>query len=99
MWVCRLPVHIGPLGSFEFAVDFRETVRSAGGQSRPPLQGQGSKRLFVGADVSVGPKYNEFAENYRKTLCSAGPIRRPQASFEAQPRFARLLAPKMRIDP
>ena len=22
MWVCRLPVHIGPLGSCEFAVDF-----------------------------------------------------------------------------
>ena len=23
MWVCRLPVHIGPLGSDEFAADFR----------------------------------------------------------------------------
>ena len=23
MWVCRLPVHIGPLGSYEFAADFR----------------------------------------------------------------------------
>ena len=21
MWVCRLPVHIGPLGSYEFAED------------------------------------------------------------------------------
>ena len=24
MWVCRLPVHIGPLGSYEFAEDFRK---------------------------------------------------------------------------
>ena len=24
MWVCRLPVHIGPLGSCEFAADFRK---------------------------------------------------------------------------
>ena len=24
MWVCRLPVHIGPLGSCEFAEDFRK---------------------------------------------------------------------------
>ena len=25
MWVCRLPVHIGPLGSYEFAGDSRKT--------------------------------------------------------------------------
>ena len=24
MWVCRLPVHIGPSGSYEFAADFRK---------------------------------------------------------------------------
>ena len=24
MWVCRLPVHIGPLRSYEFAEDYRE---------------------------------------------------------------------------
>ena len=24
MWVCRLPVHIGPLGSYEFAEDYRK---------------------------------------------------------------------------
>ena len=24
MWVCRLPAHIGPLGSYEFAADFRK---------------------------------------------------------------------------
>ena len=34
-----------------------------------------------------------------KTLRSAGSMRRPQASFEAQPRIARLLAPKMGIGP
>jgi hypothetical protein len=30
---------------------------------------------------------------------NAGPMRCPQASFEAQPRIARLLAPKMGIGP
>ena len=34
-----------------------------------------------------------------KTVQSAGSMRRPQASFEAQPRIARLLAPKKGIDP
>ena len=34
-----------------------------------------------------------------KTVQSAGSMRRPQASFEAQPRIARLLAPKMGIGP
>ena len=34
-----------------------------------------------------------------KTVQSAGSMRCPQASFEAQPRIARLLAPKMGIDP
>ena len=38
-------------------------------------------------------------KNTVKTVHSAGPMRRPQASFEAQPRIARLLAPKMGIDP
>ena len=44
-------------------------------------------------EVSNSPKI------FIKTLHSAGPMRRPQASFEAQPRFARLLAPKMGIGP
>ena len=34
-----------------------------------------------------------------KTAQSAGPMRHPQAGFEAQPRIARLLAPKIGIDP
>ena len=34
-----------------------------------------------------------------KTAQSVGPMRHPQASFEAQPRIARLLAPKKGIDP
>ena len=38
-------------------------------------------------------------KNTVKTVHSAGPMRCPQASFEAQPRFARLLAPKMGIGP
>ena len=34
-----------------------------------------------------------------KSVHSVGSMRRPQASFEAQPRIARLLAPKMGIGP
>ena len=34
-----------------------------------------------------------------KTVQSGGSMRRPQASFEAQPRAAQLLAPKIGIDP
>ena len=47
---------------------FIKTVRSAGGQSRPPLQGE--LRLVVGADDSVGPLgSHEFAEDSRKVRC------------------------------
>ena len=55
----------------------------------------------VGADASVRPWGNgKFAAAYRKNgRASYGSMRRPQASFEAQPRAARLLAPKMGIDP
>ena len=59
------------------------------------------EKRFVGADASVRPWGNcKFVVTYRKNgraLC--GSMRRPQASFEAQPRAARLLAPKMGIDP
>ena len=44
-------------------------------------------------EVTNSPKTTE------KSVQSAGSMRRPQASFEAQPRIARLLAPKMGIDP
>ena len=54
-----------------------------GGQRRPPLQG-----------------CYEVAEHCAiLQLRTAGSMRRPRASFEAQPRAARLLAPKMGIDP
>ena len=71
-------------------------VYPAGGQSRPPLQRTGGQKRLVGADDSVGPKNITNSPGFtEKTLCSAGSMRRPQASFEAQPRFARLLG----IDP
>ena len=55
----------------------------------------------VGADASVRPLGNcGFAATCRKNeRAPCGSMRRPQASFEAQPRAARLLAPKMGIDP
>ena len=55
----------------------------------------------VGADASVRPWGNDkLAATFRKNgRVSCGSMRRPQASFEAQPRAARLLAPKMGIDP
>ena len=54
----------------------------------------------VGADADIARL--EVANSPQitvKTVQSAGSMRRPQASFEAQPRTARLLAPKMGIDP
>ena len=39
MWVCRLPVHIGPWGSCAFAGDFRKIGASCVGRCRHrPLQ-------------------------------------------------------------
>ena len=58
-------------------------------------------KCSVGADDPVRPWGNDkFAATVRKNgRASYGSMRRPQASFEAQPRAARLLAPKMGIDP
>ena len=58
-------------------------------------------KCSVGADASVRPWGNgEFAATWHKNgRVACGSMRRPQASFEAQPRAARLLAPKMGIDP
>ena len=55
----------------------------------------------VGADDPVRPWGNgKFAATYCKNgRAACGSMRRPQASFEAQPRAARLLAPKMGIAP
>ena len=49
-----------------------KTVHPAGGQSRPPLQGE--LRLVVGADDSVGPLGScEFAEQFcKKQVQTAG---------------------------
>ena len=75
-----------------------ELVQSAGGQSRPPLQGV--RRGVVGADDSVGPiNVTNLPKISVKRYNPRGPMRCPQASFEAQPRFARLLASKMGIGP
>ena len=57
--------------------------------------------LFVGADACIGPLGScEFAVDYRKNgLYCRADATRPQTGFEAQPRIARLLAPKMGIGP
>ena len=62
--------------------------------------GENEKRP-VGADDPVRPWGTiGFASTYHKNgRAQRGSMRRPQASFEAQPRAARLLAPKMGIDP
>ena len=56
MWVCRLPVHIGPLGSYEFALDFRKRhcILRADRVVRP-YGVRMHRKLTVGADDSVGP--------------------------------------------
>ena len=50
--------------------------------------------------VLIGPeKVANCHRFFEKSAYSAGTMRRPQASFEAQPRAARLLAPKIGIVP
>ena len=62
MWVCRLPVHIGPAGCTGFTEILGEFVTSHwGGQSRPPAGYIGSTEIFgetaasQRADVGIGP--------------------------------------------
>ena len=61
MWVCRLPVHIGPPGSRKFAVDFREkSVHSAGSMwaSAPTA----SRRIRTAIQVSnAGRFYRSYS--------------------------------------
>ena len=74
--------HIGPPKCFEFVSNFRKN-------------GQ-----FRRADRVVRPYGGKWEtdtfspENRHKTGAFGGSMRRPQASFEAQPRNARLLAPR-----
>ena len=85
MWGCRLPVHIGPPGSYEFAEDFRKTGAicradvgigpykgspwAQGADS--PYQGEMARRAKEGRDA--GPKgLRGFEHNkFSSTLISA----------------------------
>ena len=79
--------HIGPSNCCEFASVFHKTEQ------------------FRRADRVVRPyggkwKTDTFSpENRHKTGAFGGSMRRPQASFEAQPRNARLLAPRWASTP
>ena len=58
MWVCRLPVHIGPAGRTRFYGTLRRIrICQMGRQSRRPLR-KGFNRFpyLVGADDSVRPQ-------------------------------------------
>ena len=56
--------------------------------------------IRVGADAHIGPAETaDFPKIQCEFATFFGPMRCPQASFEAQPRSARLLAPKMGIGP
>ena len=79
--------HIGPLKCCDFASDFHKTgqFRRADRVVRP----YGAKSKIS----TLSP------ENRHKTGASCGSMRRPQASFEAQPRNARLLAPRWASTP
>ena len=85
------PRHRGGFFAHSPAECNRKIARSIGDPAQRP----------VGADASVRPWGNDkFAATFRKNgRAPCGSMRRPQASFEAQPRAARLLAPKMGIDP
>ena len=67
MWVCRLPVHIGPLGSNEFAAASRKNryILRADRVVRP-YRGPGVKTARRGRRLCRPKKYNEFAGIYRK---------------------------------
>ena len=70
MWGCRLPVHIGLPGSYEFAEDFRKTgaiCRADVGigpyKGSPwaqgaisPYQGEMARRAKEGRDAGPGPE-------------------------------------------
>ena len=79
--------HIGPLKCCEFALDFHKT-------------GQFRRADRVVRPYGAKSKINTVSpENRHKTGASCGSMRRPQASFEAQPRNARLLAPRWASTP
>ena len=79
--------HIGPLKCCDFASDFHKT-------------GQFRRADRVVRPYGAKSKINTVsAENRHKTGASCGSMRRPQASFEAQPRNARLLAPRWASTP
>ena len=71
MWVCRLPVHIGPLGSCEFAGDFIKISASCGrteSSSRRITEALKFRRR--GRRLCRPEKCNEFAGNSRKNGAS-----------------------------
>ena len=79
--------YIGPLKCCGFALDFHKT-------------GQFRRADRVVRPYDVESKTNTVSpENRHKTGASCGSMRRPQASFEAQPRNARLLAPRWASTP
>ena len=79
--------HIGPLKCCEFALDFHKT-------------GQFRRADRVVRPYGAKSKINTVSpENRHKTGASCGSMRRPQARFEAQPRNARLLAPRWASTP
>ena len=79
--------YIGPLKCCDFASDFHKT-------------GQFRRADRVVRPYGVESKTNTVSpENRHKTGASCGSMRRPQASFEAQPRNARLLAPRWASTP
>ena len=65
------------------------------------VRDEGALRMWVHRlPVHIGPEeVANLPQSSVKLVYSAGTMRRPQASFEAQPRAARLLAPKIGIDP
>ena len=65
------------------------------------VRDEGALRMWVHRlPVHIVPEeVANLTQSSVKLVYSAGTMRRPQASFEAQPRAARLLAPKIGIDP
>ena len=95
MWVCRLPVHIGPLGSCEFAdslLPFAAACCDLSGASRQlPLQGEpflgcsrasAAYKLLCRSAASPSPEARVYRPlRYAHVVWSISPVGGSAASF------------------
>ena len=96
MWVCRLPVHIGPAGCTGFTEIFGEFVTSHWADRVVGPYGEASMHTYpVGADDSVRPVPLSFRRGRRPAVERSG----TNALGVRRSRFARFNIPSRRAGP